>query len=99
MSPKRSRMGASANIAGATGVAHVPLSDTGSPTLPRTLHQVIRGGIGAQTQCLVLQPHLCDKMRGKQGEGGRDGSVSLDRRSANLGGSFRRSARAFSPVF
>lgn len=25
---------------------------------------------------LILQPHLCDTIRGKQGEGGRDGSVS-----------------------
>src|SRR5690349_11416339 len=37
-------------------------------------------------------------MREKQGEGGRDGSVSLNRRSAQLGRSLRRSARAFSPV-
>jgi hypothetical protein len=47
---------------------------------------------------LVLQPHLCGIMRGNQEEGGRDGSVSLNRRSAQLGRSFRRSARAFSPL-
>ncbi len=45
---------------------------------------------------LVLQPHLCGRMRGKQETGGRDGRVSLSRRSAHMGGSFRRSARAVS---
>ena len=46
---------------------------------------------------LVLQPHLGDRMRETR-EGGGDGRVSLNRRSAQLGRSFRRSARPFGPV-
>src|SRR5262249_15561201 len=44
---------------------------------------------------LVLQPHFCGTMRGKQGEGGREGRVSLNRRAAPVGRRFRRSAKAF----
>src|SRR5260370_40037476 len=43
---------------------------------------------------LILQPHLCGRMEGKQEQGGRDGSVSLNRRSAQLGRQFRRNPGA-----
>src|SRR2546423_14753482 len=59
---------------------------------------VVAGLTFPQNNGIVLQPHLCDTMRGKQTQGGRDGSVSLNRRSADLGRSFRRSARAFSSI-
>ena len=47
---------------------------------------------------LVLQQHLCDTIRGKPGEGGRAGSVSLSRRSAQLGRAVRRNSRAVRAV-
>jgi hypothetical protein len=49
---------------------------------------------------LVLQQPLCDRIEGKKSkEEERDGSVSLTRRAAQVGRSFRRSARAFSALF